>query len=296
MIEKDRHYRRNLAATAITTRDGAVFVMPGTAAHRAAGIDTAAVAELWESLASPATGEELAARIASAPAGVSALVESLIAAAFVLRGSPGEFVAEPPPPPAPGTRPCAHLVIGVTGAVQAVFTPHLVRRLAQEFADTIDVVLTRSAQEFLVPRAISVFGAGVWCDPFEEKPGVPAPHAHLAQAARMILVLPATADALFRLAHGAASDLLGLVVCATEAPVVVVPSMHPVMWRHSAVRRNVETLRRDGVYVIEPGPAASVGDAAGFQPGGAGLGAGSVNLVGALTAILELSRPRSPRP
>src|SRR3989442_15074440 len=81
---------------------------------------------------------------------------------------------------------------------------------------------------------------------------------HLAKRAELVLVLPATARTLFRLAHGVCDDLLSLVVCATEAPVVVVPSMNPVMWRNPAVQRNVDLLRRGGRFIVEPGPGWEV--------------------------------------
>jgi phosphopantothenoylcysteine decarboxylase / phosphopantothenate---cysteine ligase len=179
-----------------------------------------------------------------------------------------------------------------------MFVPVLLRRLVSAFAERVDVVLTPSAREFVQPRALALLGAGVWCDPFEVHEGVSVPHAHLAGAAELVLVLPATADAIYRLAHGAASDLLSLVVFATRAPVVVVPSMHPTMWQHPAVRRNVETLRGDGVFVLEPGPGSSVADGGEHQVGAAGLGEVGANLTGVLEAILALSRPRSrlPRP
>lgn len=290
-VEPDRHYFRNPSATAVTTAGRALFVMPGEASPQSTEVDPGVVSELWEALAAPLGGADLAARIAAGPQGLAGLVESLLARAFVLRGAPGEFRSwGPERERRESGRPCRHLVLGVTGAVQAVFVPHQVRRLALEFAQRLDVVLTPSAREFVQPRAIAALGAGVWGDPFEQRDGVPVAHLHLAAAAELVLVLPATADAIFRLAHGAASDLLSLVVCATRAPVVVAPSMNPTMWHHPAVRRNVETLRRDGVFVLEPGPAFSVAEGGEPQVGGAGLGEGSANLTAALEAILRLSR------
>lgn len=295
MIEPGRQYVRNPAATAITGGGHAIFLMPGDRVHHATDVNPSLASKEWSALAVPTSGADLTARLAESPPVLRQLVESLIAGAFILRGAPGEFAATVDGE-LTSQRPCGHLVLGVTGAVQAVFAPQLVQRLAREFAQRLDVILTVSAQHFVQPRALAVFGAGVWSDPFESREGLPAPHAHLAGAAELVLIMPATADTLFRLAHGAASDLLGLVVCATEAPVVVVPSMHPVMWRHSAVQRNVELLRNDGVFVVEPGPAVSLADGDGLEPGGAGLGAGSANLIGALTGVLGLSRPRSLRP
>ena len=151
-------------------------------------------------------------------------------------------------------------------------------------------ILTRSARRFITPHAVAALGVNVWRDPFELRDGFRVPHTFLAEAADFVLVLPASANAIFRLAHGTCSDLLSLVVAGTEAPVMVVPSMSPTMWNHTAVRRNVARLRDDGMYVIEPGPGRSVASDATCTVGGLGLGGDSASLVGALRAVLELSR------
>ncbi len=290
-VEPDRHYFRNPAASVITGAGRAVFVLPGEEPLPWSAVDPDVVADLWEGLAAPLLGSELAARMAGQPDGVARLMDALLARAVVIRGTPDELATwGKDAARRAGPHPCRHLVLGVTGAVQAVFVPQQARHLAAEFAERIDVVLTAAAQEFLHPRALTALGFEVWRDPFEERAGAPVPHVHLATAAELVVVLPATADALFRLAHGTGSDLLSLVVTATRAPVVVVPSMHPDMWRHAAVRRNVTTLRRDGIFVLEPGPAFSVGEGAERQIGGAGFGRHHTNLTGALEAVLRLSR------
>ncbi len=296
-VEPGRHYVRNPAASAVTSADGVLFLMPGEEPYHAPDVDATAVARTWELLATPRRGAELEARASADPPGLAGLLETLIARAFVLRGTVEEFRDwQGENHGHRGDRRCRHLVVGVTGAVQAALVPQQLRRLSVEFADRIDVILTSAAKEFVQGRAIAAQGAGVWDDPFEQRGDIAVPHVHLARAAEMLLVLPATADAIFRLAHGAASDLLGLVACATCAPVVVVPSMNAAMWRHAAVQRNVETLRRDGAYVIEPGPGWSIAEEGERGVGGAGLGAGSGNLTGALEAVLEVSRRRSLRP
>jgi hypothetical protein len=287
--ESDRHYLRHPSASALTTGGRALFARPGEPVLASGDVDAAAAAALWEALATPMSGAELAARAAAA-AGLTALVDALVARALVLRGTQDELAGWAPAPIATGTRPCPHLVLGVTGAVQAVHTPRIVGRLLGEFAERMDVILTASAQEFLHPRAVSALGAGVWTGTFGPPERGSVPHVELAESASLVLVLPATADALFRFAHGAASDLLSLVVCATRAPVVVAPSMNPAMWRHPAVRRNVGILRGDGVFVLEPGPAAAAADGGRHQVGGAGLGPDAANLAAILEGVLRLSR------
>ena len=295
-LDLARHYCRNPRAVAITSGICTLWSLPGEAVVRSDTVPSVTVAALWELLADPIPGSALAARIAADPdpAALEQLVDRLLTQALVLRGAPDELptvLAESAParPPTP-VSPCAHLVLGVTGAVQAAFVAPVIRRLALDFAREVDVILTRSARRFITPHAVAALGVAVWHDPFERRDGIPAPHAHLAEVADLVLVLPASANAIHRLAHGACSDLLSLVVAGTRAPVVVVPSMSAGMWSHPAVRRNVARLRDDGAYVIEPGPGRSVASEAIRAVGGLGLGGDSANLLDALAAVLQLSR------
>jgi phosphopantothenoylcysteine decarboxylase / phosphopantothenate---cysteine ligase len=289
-LEPARHYFRNPLATAVTTAGRVIFTMPGEAAHQCADVDCNAASEIWEALATPISGADLIARTERGLQSVSQLVEFLVERTFVLRWTPEKLSSGSSDQKGTRERPCRHLVLGVTGAVQAVFVPRLVQRLSDYFAERVDVVLTASAQKFLQPRALAVLGVGVWSDPFESVETGQVPHNHLATTADLVLVLPATADAIFRLAHGACSDLLSLIVSSTRAPVVVVPSMNPAMWGHPTTQRNIHLLRGDGVFVVEPGPATSVADDVTHQVGGIGLGPDSANLIEALGIVLRLSR------
>ena len=117
------------------------------------------------------------------------------------------------------------------------------------------------------------------------------PHVHLAQAASCVLAMPASANSLQRLASGACSDLLSLLVSATTAPIVVAPAMNDTMWNHRPVQRNVARIRDDGVYVIEPGLIFAASALAGGQPpmsGGPGtLWRGPLGVMQTLAAILD---------
>jgi phosphopantothenoylcysteine decarboxylase / phosphopantothenate---cysteine ligase len=286
-FEAAGHYVRNPLATAITSAGHVIFTMPSQAAHHCTDMDANITSALWEALATPLSGLEVIERGGQK---VIPLIEALIERTFVLE--PPRKVNEATSSPSPDgkdNRPCSRLILGITGAVQSVLVPQQIRNLSQYFAKQIDVVLTASAQEFLRPTGIAALGVGVWCDPFQIETGRP-PHIHLAASADLVLVLPATADAIFRLAHGACSDLLSLVVSATRAPVVLVPSMNPVMWQHPATQRNVQLLRGDGVFIVEPGPGTSIGPEAPDQIGGVGLGPNYVNLLGTLRTILLLSK------
>ena len=283
------HYVRHPLATAVTTADRVLFTRPGTPGH-CASIAPEIAAELWARLGAPAQGGTLVPNDGSSRERVAGLIESLTDGGFVLRWDEDAIAAEIPPPPLAERRPCRHLVLGITGAVQAMFAPHMVDRLARGFAERLDVVLTRSARRFVRARALALAGAQVWCSPWDSTADGGVPHVELASSAELVLVLPASAAAIARLAHGTCADLLSLVVTATRAPVVVVPSMNDAMWHHPAVQRNVRLLRSDGAFVVEPGPGFSAASRRSAPVGGSGLGPEAVNLVGTLEAVLAVSR------
>jgi phosphopantothenoylcysteine decarboxylase/phosphopantothenate--cysteine ligase len=287
-LDPAAQYVRHPLATAVTTADRVLFTRPGTAAHCTL-IAPEVAAELWAMLAAPAQGGTLVREDGSSRERVAGLIESLIDRGFVLRWDEEPGAAEPPARPVE-RRPCRHLVLGITGAVQAIFAPQVVDRLARGFAERLDVVLTRSAGRLVRPRALALAGARVWCSPWDSTANGGVPHVELAAGAELVLVLPASAAAIARLAHGACSDLLSLVVTATRAPVVVVPSMNDAMWHHPAVQRNVRLLRADGAYVVEPGPGFSAASRRSAAVGGAGLGPDAVNLIGTLESVLAVSR------
>jgi len=269
-----------------------VVVESGGRAHRFDGVDGAAAAALWEALAHPVPGSALDGLLNGAGPATRAMLDALVAAGIVHAGGAARPAAAPAPGASGGAaKPCGHLVLGVTGAVHATLVPCQVHLLLHRFADTVDVVLTRAARRFVEPRGLAVLGAGVWTDPFTGRGDVRVPHVHLAGAADLVLILPASAACCARLAHGAASDLLSLVVLATEAPVVVVPSMNSVMWRKPAVRRAVAQLRDDGLLVIEPAPGYEVGARhADPAPGAAGIPLDGTELVAALDAVFQAAR------
>ncbi len=137
------------------------------------------------------------------------------------------------------------ITVCVTGSIAAYKAVLLVRLLLKEGA-TVDVVLSRSAREFVgAPTFSGLTGRRVYTDMFDaEEPG--ELHVKLAQESQLVLVAPATADVLSRLAQGRADDLVtALVLCAT-CPVLAAPAMHPSMWAHPATQRNVQTLLSDG--------------------------------------------------
>ncbi|MGQ0539540.1 MAG: bifunctional phosphopantothenoylcysteine decarboxylase/phosphopantothenate--cysteine ligase CoaBC [Gemmatimonadaceae bacterium] len=159
------------------------------------------------------------------------------------------------------------MLLGVTGGIASYKSAWLARLLTQAGA-AVDVVLSRSAQEFIGAVTFEALtGRPVFSDLVAA--GRALDHIKLAQANDAVVVAPATADFLARAASGQAGDLLGAVLLATSAPVLLVPAMNDRMWAHPQTARNVEHLRSLGYGVLEPesGPlAAGEGSGPGRMP------------------------------
>ncbi len=149
------------------------------------------------------------------------------------------------------------VALGVSGGVAAYKAAELVRKLQQEGID-VQVVMTRSAQEFITPLTFAALtGQKVITEMFgTESAGANVESAieHIAVAQRidLLVVAPATANVIAKMARGVADDFLTTLYLATTAPVVVAPAMNVNMWEHAATRENVEMLRARGVHVVAP--------------------------------------------
>jgi phosphopantothenoylcysteine decarboxylase / phosphopantothenate---cysteine ligase len=150
------------------------------------------------------------------------------------------------------------ITLGVTGGIAAYKSAELVRRLQDE-GHTIQVVMTRAAREFITPLTFAALsGQRVITDLFSGEPSASGSlesaidHIAVAQRTDLLLVAPATADVLAKLAHGVADDFLTTLHLAVTAPVVVAPAMNVNMWQHAATQENVATLRARGVRIVEP--------------------------------------------
>jgi phosphopantothenoylcysteine decarboxylase/phosphopantothenate--cysteine ligase len=172
--------------------------------------------------------------------------------------------SEPPDPEPPASEPLAsetelavplpdgesgltgrRITLCVTGSIAAFKAVLLVRLLVSEGAD-VRVVLSRAAREFVGPATFAgLTGNTVLTEMFDPATGG-EPHVELGRTSDLVLIVPATADVLARLAHGRADDLTTAVALCARCPVVVAPAMHPVMWSHPATTRNVSLLERQG--------------------------------------------------
>ncbi len=142
------------------------------------------------------------------------------------------------------------ILLGVSGGIAVYKSAELVRQLRAAGA-SVRVVMTRAATEFVAPKTFrALTGEPVWSDWSDDRSAMD--HIELARWADRILIAPATADTLARLAHGRADDLLAAICLASTAPLAVAPAMNQAMWRHAATRDNVQTLRQRGVNVLGP--------------------------------------------
>src|SRR5580704_13993738 len=144
------------------------------------------------------------------------------------------------------------ILLGVTGGIAAYKSPDLVRRLREQGAE-VQVVMTAAAREFVTAATFqAVSGRPVRTDLWDAAAEAAMGHIELARWAQLVLIAPATADFLARLAAGHADDLLSTLCLATEAPIAVAPAMNRVMWANAATRANVATLLHRNVQVLGP--------------------------------------------
>jgi phosphopantothenoylcysteine decarboxylase / phosphopantothenate---cysteine ligase len=149
------------------------------------------------------------------------------------------------------------VALGVSGGVAAYKAAELVRRLQQEGIE-VQVIMTRHAQEFVTPLTFAALtGQKVITEMFGSESAaanVESAIEHIAVAQRidLLVVAPATANTIAKMARGVADDFLTTLYLATTAPVVVAPAMNVNMWEHAATKENVETLRARGVHVVSP--------------------------------------------
>ena len=146
-----------------------------------------------------------------------------------------------------------HILLGVTGGIAAYKSADLVRRLRERGAE-VQVVMTDGAREFVTPMTFQALsGRPVRTDLWDPTAEASMGHIELARWADLVLIAPATADFLARLAGGRADDLLATTCLATAAPIALAPAMNQQMWANPATQANVSLLKARGVHVFGPG-------------------------------------------
>ncbi len=192
--------------------------------------------------------------------------------------------------PAPGVAAgLSRVTLIIGGGIAAYKALDLIRRLKERHIH-VRCVLTRAAQHFVTPLTASALSnERCYTDLFDPESEFDAGHIRLARDCDLIVVAPATADLMAKMAHGAADDLATAILLAASAPILLAPAMNPLMWNNAATRRNVALLARDGVAMIGPnaGEMAEAGEA------GIGRMAEPVEIAAAAERLL---RPPQPRP
>ena len=301
-MNDELYYMRSTELVVVTSRNGVLLVGAGDAfiVH-----DTAHAfrwSHLMQVLANPVPGKEIQKSTVSWPERDIEMLERLIAEKFVLEDPNVErlaavrdsilsenrcfhFVSREPV--------CPHLIVACTGSIVAgLMVPTLLSLCYSRFQRNLDVILTETARKFVTRDLIESYGIRTWGDAFERRDGIHVPHVQLARSADCVLVMPATASSLHRLAEGACTDLLSMLIVVTRAPVVLAPAMNEAMWNNSIVQRNVQTLRDNGMYVIEPTIIVGAANlASGGQPMYGGYGTfwlGPHSLMKTLSHVLRL--------
>jgi phosphopantothenoylcysteine decarboxylase / phosphopantothenate---cysteine ligase len=176
------------------------------------------------------------------------------------------------------------LIIG--GGIAAYKSLDLIRRL-RERGGAVRVVMTKAAQEFITPLSVgAIAGERAHLDLFDARTEFDIGHIRLARDTDLVVVAPATADLMAKMAGGHADDLASTVLLATDQPVLIAPAMNPHMWMHSATKRNFARLAADGIAAVGPnsGEMAERGEA------GAGRMAEPLEIVAAVEALLGRRR------
>jgi len=197
-------------------------------------------------------------------------------------------VSKEPERGARGAGRAPRIALGVSGGIAAYKAAEVVRGLMKAGCE-VHVVMTAHAREFITPLTLQTLSAQkVLSDPWDLSQGADIQHIALARDLDLLLVAPATADILAKLAHGIADDFLTTFYLAVTATVAMAPAMNLWMWEHPATRANVEVLKGRGVRVIDPG----VGELACGEEGIGRMAEPEAIVEAALSLVKKKSRGR----
>ena len=145
-----------------------------------------------------------------------------------------------------------NIVIGITGGIACYKACEVISYLVREGAN-VDVIMTRNATEFITSLTLETLSKNkVTVDMFEKKEHIEVEHISLARKADLILIVPATANIIGKVANGIADDMLSTTIMATTAKVIFAPAMNNQMYNNKIVQNNIKTLKKYGYYFINP--------------------------------------------
>lgn len=160
----------------------------------------------------------------------------------------------------------SHILLIVTGSIAAFKALDIIRRMREQFDLPVRVVMTKGATHFVSPLVVSALaGTKAVSDLFSLTDEAEMGHIRLGREAKAIVVAPATANMIAKMAYGLADDLAGACLLVSHAPVLIAPAMNPSMWQHPATQANVALLKQRGVVCIDP-------EAGGMACGETGVG------------------------
>ncbi len=251
--------RRAAVVRVIDAADRTVVVEPSGHAHELSGASAELARALLAFLVTPRTREAVLAHVEAltgAPLPSTSVIDELLA--LLTRAQ--AVTAAPSPEPARPLAGC-RVVVGLTGAIAAMHAPTLITQLLARGAE-VRVAATVSARRFVSLDALEALThASVVVELHAGTPEEPVPHLALARWADLVLVWPAAASTLSRLAAGDYGSVVSAVALGATCPVIVVPSMNAGMFIGAAVQRNVAALVADGFHVVQPAFGAEVADA-----------------------------------
>ncbi|MGB7433757.1 MAG: bifunctional phosphopantothenoylcysteine decarboxylase/phosphopantothenate--cysteine ligase CoaBC [Ahrensia sp.] len=198
-------------------------------------------------------------------------------------------VATPMRATVPATQSLAdkRILLIITGGIAAYKSLDLIRRLRERGA-SVRCVMSDAAKQFVTPMSVgAISGQAVFSELWDRDAEHDIGHIRLSREADLVVVAPATADMMAKMAHGLADDLASTALLATDKPVLIAPAMNPKMWSHPATQRNAATLRDDGIHLVGPnaGEMAEAGEA------GYGRMAEPLEIVAAVERLLD-TRPK----
>lgn len=249
------------------------------------------------------TTDEIVAHVVALSGGELAHTRTIVEQLLEVLRSAGAIIragAAPAAGTAARVRGGGNVVIGVSGALAASHAVALVMAM-QRRGWTVEVALTDTAQQFVAVAGLeAVLQRAAHCSLWPAAPHAPVPHVALAEWADLVIVYPASATTIARLAHGEFSDIVAAVALTTRAPVVIVPSMNAEMLAAPAVQRNFDTLRADGIAIVHGVPGEEAADAPALRTAAGGVAPAPADVASTIDAlvaagVLATRPPSGPR-
>ena len=288
MTSTPQKWVRSQRASAVDIGERLVLVGADGAMRAIEGDGGAVAREVLGFAAVARTTDEIVAHVVALSGGEPAHTRTIVEQLQVLRSAGAIVRAGATPVATTAARARGgNVVIGVSGALAASHAVALVMAM-QRRGWTVEVALTETAQQFVAIAGLeAVLQRAAHRSLWPAAPHAPGPHVALAEWADLVIVYPASATTIARLAHGEFSDIVAAVALTTRAPVVIVPSMNAEMLAAPAVQRNLDTLRADGVSIVHGVPGEEAADAPALRTAAAGVAPAPADVAATIDALVS---------